>query len=148
MASYAKNLDYNPKFVEITDGSGIKYLAENVVGDLSDDQRYFYDITSAIITGIVPPSVMNKKIGSLNHSWWITLVSRVCRLYISNTRLTWKDKDNLKIIAHFIATNYSPLWFEIKCMPLYKDAPKHIFKAIQLFKLLSHDVLKPKVKNT
>ena len=75
MQKNTKNLDYNPNFVEINDGSGKRYLPEGVVGDLAHDQRYLYDITSAIIIGVVPLSVMNKNIAPYNHSRWITVAS-------------------------------------------------------------------------
>ena len=50
----------------------------------------------------------------------------------------------------FIVTNYAVMWFEWKCEPDMKDAPKHVFKQIQLLNNLPKstvDVVKPYVKS-
>ena len=142
-----KTLNFNEyppivKFNIISEGDGNLTLTEDILHDLSNDQHYLYCITNAIRFGSVSDNLANKKIGPLNHSRWLTLASRICRLYVSCK----KTSKNLYLLTHFIVTNYAPLWFLIKCKPAIWNGAEHILSAIQLVKLLSknvQDIVKP-----
>lgn len=99
------------KFEEIECGNNMPVLDARVLDDLSCDQKYLYDITAAVRSGVVSDDLKVRKPGVLNHSRWLTLANRVCRLYIS----TENPSCNLRVITHFIVSNYAPNWFAIKC---------------------------------
>ena len=54
--------------------------------------------------------------------------------------LNGKELKNLELITHFIITVYAPIWFDIKCFPLYHQAPRHILKSIKLCNIVSPEI--------
>lgn len=125
------------KFTAFTKGKPLPSLEQNVIDDLSEDQQYLYRIISAIRTGDVDKNLARLKPGPLSHSRWLTLASRVCRLYVSSANC---DR-NLRLITKFIVMFYGPLWFEIKSKPNCCDGPKHLFSAINCLKNLPIDIV-------
>ena len=123
-------------FKPIVDGSGLPDMPKKVVEDLSRDQQYLYKIVNAIRVGVVCDDLARQKPGPINHSRWLTLACRVCRLYVA----TEAPHEHLQILTHFIVTNYGPNWFSIKCKPTCIDGPKHVFVATQLTKHLPPSV--------
>ena len=130
----------NRDFTPIADGEGLRDLPQDLIKDLSRDQRYLYEIVKSIRSGTLSDIAKKHKIGPVNHSRWLTLASRICRLYVSNVELDQNSMNNLRTLAHFVVTHYAPMWFNIKCEPLYKDGPLNVLRAVKLFKLLPPDV--------
>ena len=83
------------KFKPIVDGEGLPQLPSEVLDDLSGDQKYLYNIILSIRQGTVSDDLARKKPGPINHSRWLTLANRVCRLYIS----TIDPNTNLQMIT-------------------------------------------------
>lgn len=110
---------------------------------LSTDQKYLYQICSAISSGTVSPNLANKDPGKLAHSRWLTCANRILRLYIG----TAKPTNNLKELATFIMKVYAPNWFEIKSKSSCKFGPIHIFNMVKR-SLYLRDDLKSVVLNT
>ena len=79
----AEEVPVNSKFKLIKDGTGNHILPADVAKDLSNDQRYLYEITNAIRKGEI-----SSKMG-------------------------------------YPKTNYSPLWFQIKCEPTRMHLATH-----------------------
>ena len=127
--------EFDPIPVEVP----IHKIPDDVKKDLSTDQKYLYEVNDAIRSGSVPSKLYTEKIGPMDHARWVTLANRIQRLYISKHSLTGIAKRNLKIIVTFIVTHYTPMWFEIKCKPSYKDGPSHVLTSVKLFKYLSED---------
>lgn len=122
-------------------------LDEEVLDDLSSDQIYLYNIINTIKSGTVSDNLSWRKPGVLNHARWLTLANRVCRLYIA----TQNPTDNLRLITHFIVSNYGPNWFAIKRFSLCTDGAKHVYLATQLLKDLSSDtaaIVKPYISRS
>ncbi|GBP46966.1 hypothetical protein EVAR_30998_1 [Eumeta japonica] len=94
---------------------------------LSTDQKYLYEICSAISTGTVPQNLASKDPGKLAHSRWLTCANRILRLYVGTT----KPSQSLKDLATFIMKVYAPTWFDIKTKPFCKYGPIHIFNMIE-----------------
>ena len=111
-------------------------LNEDMLNDLSSDQKYLYGVVHAIRSRNASQDLSVRKPGPLNHARWVTLANRVCRLYISTDSPT----KNLCTITHFIVTNYAPNWFLIKQSPLCTDGAKHVYLAKELVKVLSGDI--------
>ena len=123
-------------FVSIADGDGLPSIPLEVFQDLSTDQKYLYGITEAIRHGHVPSSLANQNPGHISHARWLTLANRICRLYVA----TANPNHKLYALTYFVITNYSPLWFNIKCKPLCTDGPRHLFRSLQLLKLLPDSI--------
>ena len=54
-------------------------LREDVIKSLSHDQKYLYDITCAIKSGIFPENLKDQAIGVHDHARWLNLANRLCR---------------------------------------------------------------------
>ena len=72
-------------------------------------------------------------------------IRSVCRFYVSKHDLEGKSKENLKMICHFIVTNYAPIWFNIWYLPSSVHGPKHIFNQMQQIKFLNFLLTKCKL---
>ena len=55
-----------------------------ILNDLSSDQKYLYDIVSAIKNRDMSVS-LKCKIGPHNHARWLNLANRLCRLFFRNS---------------------------------------------------------------
>uniref|UniRef100_A0A6P7H1G5 Uncharacterized protein LOC114349192 n=1 Tax=Diabrotica virgifera virgifera TaxID=50390 RepID=A0A6P7H1G5_DIAVI len=129
---------------------------------LSTDQKFLFDISTAVSTGEFPASLASKNPGKLSHArWlttattgefpasfasknpgklsharWLTTANRILRLYVS----TLNPSENLIEIATFINKVYAPMWFTIKTKPKIKDAPFNLWKSIYLSRYLKKDL--------
>lgn len=84
-------------------------LPDAVFKKLSNDQLYLYKIINALISDF-PESLVNLKIGRLNHSRWITTASRICKVFAS----TIKPSKTLQDLTSYVVNIYAPTWFQIK----------------------------------
>lgn len=106
------------------------------VKDLSSDQRYLYDITSAVISGKCFPDLSNRSPGKMSHARWLTKANRILRLYVSTEIPT----NELKQLATFVVKVYAPIWFEIKLNPTCKDGARHFWKLVFYSRYLPQDL--------
>lgn len=127
-----KCLDFKPEAFEAIPTE----LPEVNINLLSTDQKYLYEICSAISAGLVSPSLASRDPGKLAHSRWLTCANRILRLYIG----TAKPSDNLKQLAIFIIKVYAPTWFDIKSMPSCKHGPLHVFNMVKRSSYLRDDL--------
>jgi hypothetical protein len=145
MLSNVMNFPLNPNFKKII-GADIPILTDDVVSDLSADQKYLYKILQVITTGKIPNNFEKYTIGPMNHARWLTLANRACRLYISQPKLTPLLKKNLFQFVQFIVLCYGPSWFHIKTKPNLKHAPEHVLTAVKSMSKLpqsTQDIVKP-----
>jgi hypothetical protein len=94
--------------------------------DLSADQRYLYEITSAVIRGECHSDLANRSPGKMSHARWLTKANRILRLYVS----TKKPGEKLTHLATYVVKVYAPVWFEIKRHPTCKDGARHFWRLI------------------
>ena len=132
-AKQANTLDAKT-FQAIPVETDMHQLPEDIVNDLSSDQKFLYQITKAVRSGSAPQKLYGTKIGLMDHSRWVTLANRILRLYISDHSLTGLAMKNLETLVTFIVVHYAPMWFEIKCEPLYKNGPKHVLTSVSVEK--------------
>lgn len=102
-------------------------LPEMNIDLLSTDQKYLYQMCSAISTGTVSSNLANKEPGKVVHSRWLTFANRILRLYIG----TAKPTKNLKELVTFIMKVYAPTWFDIKTKSSCKYGPIHLFNMVK-----------------
>ena len=69
------DLEINPKFKPVTVGAAPIELDQDIIDDLSTDQKYGYRIVMAIRAGVVSVDLANMNIGPICHSRWLTFAS-------------------------------------------------------------------------
>ena len=126
-------------------------LIDDVVKDLSDGQKYLYQITRGIQSGHFPTSLRERHIGPHHHARWLNLASRLCRIWCSEHGLENDVLGNLKSIAQFVVGVYVPMWFQIKVNKHWIEGPNHILKQLSLVRDLDQNIqnlVMPHVKST
>lgn len=76
--------------------------------------------------------------GKLCHSRWLTLASRILRLYISYE----KAPKNVQTLADFVVKIYAPMWFLIKRNHNVLNGPSHVCKYVELSRHLPPNLKK------
>ena len=128
-------------FTAVTVGDSVPVLSDEVMHELSWDQKCLYKLLHAVRSGKSNIDIENMQLAGLNHSRWLTLAIRLLYLCMCWHFLTPEDTENLNTLIHFIMTNYGPMWFTIKMKPLITDAPKHVFHQTKLLQLLPAHVV-------
>ena len=108
-------------------------LPDEVVQDLSWDQKYLYRICMALIRGTVEDDLAAIEPGPPCVSRWNTLWSRSCRVYAGTVSPTYE----LNRIVTVIVKLSDPMWFHIKCNPKATQGPLNTFKSLQLLRNLN-----------
>lgn len=104
--------------------------------DLSADQKYLYDITTAVIKGQCSSDLAERTPGKMSHARWLTKANRILRLYISIE----EPSENLKHLATYVTKVYAPVWFEIKTHPTCNDGSRSFWKLISNSRYLSPEL--------
>ena len=130
-AANNEKFPFNPEFEVVTDGIPLVEIRPEVLKDLSQDQKFLYEITKMVKTGIVPPNLIHRTLGALSGARWLTLASHVLSLWIRKHSLPTDVVDKFREIVRFIVNIYVPQWFLIKSNPLWTEAPKHYFSLLQ-----------------
>lgn len=131
----AVNFEVNPRFLPLETGQNLVDLHEDVINDLSTDQKYGYQMAVAIKAGKVPLDLANREIGPVCHFRWLTTANRFMRIYISKHGFTGKNRSNLKMLVEYITGVYYPMWFESKVKNCITEDPRHILKQLELVRL-------------
>ena len=134
------NLDIKSKFTALKVGPALIELKQEVIEDLSTDQKYGYRMVNAIRTGFVPADLAKMDIGPVCHSRWLTTANRLMRMYVSKHGFKGKNLQNLKNIVKFIVGVYYPMWFEAKVKHSFIHGPRHVLKQLEYVRLQSKQV--------
>lgn len=78
--------------------------------ELSDDEKYLYEMAVAVSSGVCPLTLANKLPGPIHHARWLTKACRVLRLYV----ITRNPSENLIDLVTFILRVYVPTYFNVK----------------------------------
>ena len=104
---------------------------------LSTDQRYLYNIATAVSSGYCSLSLFDRSPVKLSHARWLTPANRILRLHISKT----SPSNNLLILVNYIAKVCIPMWFKIKNKTYYRRG-KHLHELIQRSRYLEAEIRK------
>ena len=116
------------------------HLDEDIVGALSADQKYLYEITCALKNNNFPDLLKERKVGPHSHARWLNLASRLCRIWCSEHGLSDADTEKLKLIVQFMVGVYSPMWFHIKVKHSWLEGPRLILKQLSLMRAMGQQV--------
>lgn len=111
-------------------------MPEDILKDLSADQKYLFEMCQAISVGLCDTRISNRNPGKLAHSRWVTTANRLLRLYISRKN----PSPSLRTLAEYIMNVYAPMWFHIKSHQSCKDGAKHLWRTIQLSRYLNKEL--------
>lgn len=107
-------------------------LPDDIVKELSTDQKYLYEMCHAVTTGSCSPELASRQPGKMAHSRWLTTANRILRLYVS----TVSPSNNLKLLVNYVVKVYAPVWFLIKKNSSFKDGANHIFQMVTYSRFL------------
>ena len=130
----------NQNFKRIVVEDGIKELPEEVVKDLSNDQKHGYKLVQLITGKSQDISCLKLKPGPVCHARWLTTANRLMIIYCKKHGLRGKKVKTLSTLVNFIVSHYYKMWFEIKCAPRLIDGPRHLLKSIQLLAVATPEV--------
>ncbi|EDV19921.1 uncharacterized protein TRIADDRAFT_61538 [Trichoplax adhaerens] len=103
------------------------------IEELSCDQKYLYQICTAISKGYCEIDLSRRYPGNISNARWLTTANRILRVYIA----TSTPSKSLQIITNYIIKVYTPLWFAIKAKPQCTYGPRHFFQLIRLSRFLA-----------
>jgi len=109
------------------------HLPDDIVNNLSPDQKYLYQICVAVIDGIVPETLQCSKIRNLCHSRWLTLANRIMRIYVS-LETSSKYYETIIYLVKYIVGVYYKTFAAIKYKPSLADGPLHLHNQIKYIK--------------
>ena len=134
------DMKINYDFEAIDLGPGHIELPEDVLNDLSTDQKLLYDRATAVRTGKLSREVALKKGGSLVHSRWLTFASELLLLWMSHHNLSGALLDRLRTLVSYIVSIYVPQWFSIKVRSSWIEGPRHVLTHLELMRLQAPEV--------
>jgi hypothetical protein len=140
MLTLVKDMEPKFDFKKIDVGPEVIKLPEDVVRDLSRDQKLIYQRWSAVRTGTLTRDVALCKPGPIVHSRWLTTAETFLTMYQSNHRLEGELLERLEVIVTYIVSVYCPMWFLIKVKHSWLEGPRHILTELSLFRLQSPEV--------
>ena len=152
LGDIGKVLDFDPKDLPIVDYSVVTgkviSLPEDIISDLSSDQKYLHKACIAIQNEIVQDRqfLESAQPGCLNNARWLTKANRILRYYMSEAN----PSSTLKRLVSFILNFYAPSWFHIKANGSGQDGAKNFFFMIQLFQGLEErdqEIIRPVLEN-
>lgn len=111
---------------------------QDIAHTLSSDQRYLFDICSAISNGVVPYELVKRSPGTMSHARWLTKANRILRLYIGELN----PSSELQVLVKYIIQVYAPMMFEIKHKHSVVYGPVHLANMLKMSRFLEPDHLK------
>ena len=103
-------------------------LPDDVIKDLSRDQKLGYLYCMAVQTGIMPDELPSQVIGPMVTSRWNTTATRLLCKY---TRTQWPTKKMTRLVE-MVLMLYYPGWFQFKSHPHIQDGAKNCFYLVEL----------------
>ena len=107
-------------------------LPSGVARRLSNDQKQLYRHIQAVCAGKMPPKVARSKIGPLCHARWITIQTRILRVFMSSVNSAHYPK--LRKLAKYIIDIYFPLHMDIKYKYSIVYGALHLFNELKLIR--------------
>ena len=117
-------------------------VAEEVLNDLSTDQRLLHEYTKGIGVGEVDQKYACWKIGLIHHVRWLTLTTRLLAVYSREK----SPSENLTKLVHCIVKVIAPNWFAFKSSSKLHESSRILFQSISRLQQLPYEDIKQIVK--
>ncbi|KAF0297732.1 hypothetical protein FJT64_004840 [Amphibalanus amphitrite] len=128
------DMEYDPSFKAMPGGEDLIPIPEEVLTEMSNDQRNCYQLVMAVKSGHLPERLRQMKCGPLCHARWLTTGQRILFLRTRKHNVTGKDLKVLKILVNFCLQVYFKIYFDIKVKHSIQDAPYHILTQLKVVK--------------
>lgn len=115
--------------------TNIERPPQQILEDLSNDQRILLEYMLAVSSGEIPENFVNRKAGPVSHARWLTTATRILMLY---TR-TVEPSPVLKQLVMYIQRVYGKVWFQVKQENTFTKGPTILFEIIQEVKAIDKD---------
>lgn len=108
----------------------ISFSCPNNLGEiahtLSSDQKYLFDICTAVSRGDIPNGLAKRSAGNLSTSRWYVTANRILRVYVSDPTPSF----NLRTMARYVMSSYALILFDMKYKSSIVYAPIHLTNMI------------------
>ena len=132
LLSKVNQLKWLEKFELIRQIEPLIKIPDDILKSMSTDASLSYKLVSCLESGILNPSLVNRKCGNLCHRRWLTTGQAILWLYISEHGLEGDILKNLKVLSQFVAQVYFHMWFRIKVKHSIVNGPHHLIKLLYL----------------
>lgn len=127
----------------------IERLPENIDRwQLTSDQKYLLQLAKAIDAGKLGDKLSNQKPGKMNKARWVTTMSRILRVYVSEKNPSFV----LRILALYTMKIYVPVLLAIKDKPSFTHGCRHLYLIVSLcqqyFNNKEYSAVYAEIKNT
>ena len=126
MLPLVSDMERNFSFSALQEKEPVVNLDEDIVKELSTDQKYSHRIMKAIHTGNLDMDLACMSPGTICHSRWLTTANTFCLMWVSKHGLKGKLLTRLRDIVSFIVQVYYPCWFKIKVCHSWVDGPDNV----------------------
>jgi hypothetical protein len=133
-------LPINSNFEKIVLGEDLPELPDEVVTDLSSDQKHAYQLCRALRSQVLSGDLANLKCGKLDHARWLTTANALSMLWMRQHGLIGQDLENLRMIIQWLVGSYYPMWFQIKSQHHWLQGPHHVLHQLKLWRLQDAEV--------
>ena len=126
-------LPLNPDFEKIA-SEELPKMSEEVINDLSTDQKHSFRLWEAITSGEMSADLAALSCGALDHARWLTTANQFCVLWTKKHGFEGENLENLRMIVGWIIGSYYPMWFQLKIHHHWIKGPEHILHQIILWR--------------
>ena len=77
LLSDVNNMPYNPYFEGLPDGEDLRTIPDDILKNMSTDQKMCYKLVNALKAGVLPIDLQDIMCGTLNHARWHTTAQRL-----------------------------------------------------------------------
>ena len=134
LLSEVDSMAYNPDFERLKEGEDLIIIPEEILKNMSTDQKLSYKLVNALKAGELPPDLQNITCGTLNHARWLTTGQRLIYMWTRDHGLTGQNLKVLRLLVNFCLQFYFPIFFDIKVKHRIEDGPYHILKQLRILK--------------
>ena len=89
-------------------------LSDKVVKGLSIDSLLTYRLTQTIVEGKMDVDLINRLVGNLSHTRWLTTAEAILLLYMSDHGLDDEQYETLSLLSKWIVQVYFHQFFNIR----------------------------------
>ena len=106
----------------------INLISEETIKNLSSNHKIFLGLIKIVITGVVDRRWVDMKIGPVVTSRFTTTQARVVRRWLSTANPSFE----LKRVMHYLVYVWAPVFFTIKHLIRFVDAPRVLLLEVML----------------
>lgn len=128
--------------------TSVKVPADDILKDLSNDQRLLLEFMLGVASGTLPPKFSKRRPGPVSLSRWLTTALRILVYYTRSEN----PSETLVVLVKYIQTVYGPFWFELKLHKNFLNGPRILTDMYHAAASVRHrevlDIVKKKIQGS